>query len=186
MAPARNSPTTSRFRRRIWGFDERNVPLSSAVAYGSPRARGRRIVLCVRYRYKFSNSHDNSSAHPRSRGAMRPSCACILRLRDQRAQGMRGARCARSLACKIKKHTSKVTTVTPVSPGIPRAMVLTVSFVLSLVTGLSCHHRKRDAKHRRQLERQRRGVRTTRLLRPPHARSSFCAKASTASHTQRP
>jgi hypothetical protein len=84
------------------------------------------------------------------------------------------------------KHTSKVTTVTPVSPGIPRAMVLTVSFVLSLVTGLPCHHRQRDAKHRRQLERQRRGVRTTRLRRPLHARSSFCAKASTASHTQRP
>src|SRR5450759_4008871 len=35
---------------------------------------------------------------------------------------MPGARCARSLACKIKKHTSIVTTVTPESPGIPRAM----------------------------------------------------------------
>src|SRR5207253_10446824 len=32
---------------------------------------------------------------------------------DQRAQGMPGARRARSLACKIKKHTSIVTTVTP-------------------------------------------------------------------------
>ena len=49
---------------------------------------------------------------------------------------MPDARCARSLACKIKKHTSIVTTVTPESPGIPRAMVLTVSFVLSPVTGL--------------------------------------------------
>jgi hypothetical protein len=38
-----------------------------------------------------------------------------------------------------KKHTSVVTTVTPVSPGIPRAMVLTVSFALSSVTGLVCH-----------------------------------------------
>jgi hypothetical protein len=37
------------------------------------------------------------------------------------------------------KHTSIVTTVTPVSPGIPRAMVLTVSFALSPVTGLFCH-----------------------------------------------
>jgi hypothetical protein len=37
------------------------------------------------------------------------------------------------------KHTSVVTTVTPETPGIPRAMVLTVSFVLSPVTGLSCH-----------------------------------------------
>jgi hypothetical protein len=36
---------------------------------------------------------------------------------------MPGARCARSLAGKIKKHTSVVSTVTPGSPGIPRAMV---------------------------------------------------------------
>ena len=34
---------------------------------------------------------------------------------------MPGARCARSLACKMKKHTSKSTTVTPETPGIPRA-----------------------------------------------------------------
>jgi hypothetical protein len=57
---------------------------------------------------------------------------------------MPGARCARSLACKIKKHTSVVTTVTPGSPGIPRAMVLTVSFVLSPVTGLVCHRHRRS------------------------------------------
>src|SRR5882757_4829930 len=56
---------------------------------------------------------------------------------------MPGARCARSLVCKIKKHTSIVTTVTPESPGIPRAMVLTVSFVLSPVTMLGCHRRLR-------------------------------------------
>jgi hypothetical protein len=34
------------------------------------------------------------------------------------------------------KHTSIVTTVTPESPGIPRAVVLTVSFVLSPAIGL--------------------------------------------------
>jgi hypothetical protein len=55
---------------------------------------------------------------------------------NQRAQGMPGVQCARSLACEIKKHTSIVTTVTPGSPGIPYAMVLTVSFALSSVTGL--------------------------------------------------
>jgi hypothetical protein len=43
------------------------------------------------------------------------------------------------------KHTSVVTTVTPVQPGIPYAMVLTVSFVLSPVTGLCCHRRRRNA-----------------------------------------
>src|SRR5258705_8078321 len=37
---------------------------------------------------------------------------------------------------------TRVTTSTPESPGIPRAMVLTVSFVL-LVTGLFCHRRLR-------------------------------------------
>ena len=49
---------------------------------------------------------------------------------------MPGARRARSLACKIKKHTSIVTTVTPDSPGIPYTMVLTVSSELSPVIGL--------------------------------------------------
>ena len=57
---------------------------------------------------------------------------------------MPGARCARSLVCEIKKHTSIVTTVTPETPGIPRAMVLTVSFALSPVTGLVCHRRQRN------------------------------------------
>src|SRR5215212_9634886 len=67
--------------------------------------------------------------------------------KDQRAQGMPGARRARSLACKIKKHTSIVTTVTPDSPGIPYAMVLTVSFVISPVIGLlSPSSRVLDAK----------------------------------------
>src|SRR5437762_7711547 len=56
---------------------------------------------------------------------------------------MPDAQCARSLAYKIKKHTSIVTTVTPGSPGIPRAMVLTVSFALFPVTGLVCHRRQR-------------------------------------------
>ena len=56
---------------------------------------------------------------------------------------MPGARCARSLACS-KKTRELVTTVTPETPGIPRAMVLTVSFALSLVTGLVCHHRRRN------------------------------------------
>jgi hypothetical protein len=42
-----------------------------------------------------------------------------------------------------KKHTSVVATVTPESPGIPYAMVLTVSFVLSPVIGLVCHRHQR-------------------------------------------
>ena len=55
---------------------------------------------------------------------------------------MPGARCARSLACKNKKAHEVVTTGSPEQPGIPRAMVLTVSFVISPVIGLSCHRRR--------------------------------------------
>src|SRR6476469_8467143 len=45
-------------------------------------------------------------------------------------------------------------------------MVLTVSFVLSPVTGLFCYRRRRNF---RRLDTKRRGVRTTRLRRPPLA-----------------
>jgi hypothetical protein len=63
-----------------------------------------------------------------------------------RAQGMPGARRTRSLAWgKNKNHTSIVTTGPPESPGIPCAMVLTVSFALSSVTGLVCHRRPQEA-----------------------------------------
>jgi hypothetical protein len=71
-------------------------------------------------------------------------------------QNIRGRRECRALDApaashaKIKKHTSIVTTVTPDSPGIPRAMVLTVSFVLFPVTGLCCHRHRR--KYFRQLD----------------------------------
>jgi hypothetical protein len=47
---------------------------------------------------------------------------------------------------KNKKHTSIVTTVTPVSPGIPRANGFTVSFVLTPETGFVVSVAGRDAK----------------------------------------
>src|ERR1700722_1011131 len=56
---------------------------------------------------------------------------------------MPGARSARGLACS-KKTRELVTTVTPETPGIPRAMVLTVSFALSPVTGLVCHRHRQS------------------------------------------
>src|SRR3954454_7077480 len=92
-------------------------------------------------RREISNSpiHAHTSAFSR-RGA---SESCQTTALIERAQGMPGARCARSLACKMKKHTSVVTTVTPETPGIPRTMVLTVSFVISSVIGLGCHRRLR-------------------------------------------
>ena len=81
---------------------------------------------------------------PHSRGTMRPSCCVNVPLEKQRAQGMPGARCARSRVCSVDKAHALVTTVTPETPGIPRAMVLTVYSVLSPVTGLFCHRRLAD------------------------------------------
>ena len=56
---------------------------------------------------------------------------------------MPDARCTRSLVCNVEstrvshhRHTA--------SNGIPCAMVLTVFFVLSPVTGLSCHRHFAD------------------------------------------
>ena len=65
--------------------------------------------------------------------------------------------------------------------GITRAFPaqwFTAYSVLSPVTGLFCHCRLRIAP---QTWRQRRGVRTTRLCRPPQRRSSRALPASTAS-----
>ncbi len=66
---------------------------------------------------------------------------------------MPGAGCTRGLVClcaQQETHTS--IQVQPRHPGIPCAMVLTVSFVLSLGTGLCCPHRPRDARHHRELD----------------------------------
>jgi len=49
---------------------------------------------------------------------------------------MPGERRTRSLGCKGKKHAELVTTGSPKHSGTPCAMVLTVSFVISLVIGL--------------------------------------------------
>src|SRR6266403_4751797 len=50
-----------------------------------------------------------------------PELCETMSLDKQRAQGMPGARCTRSLACKLKKHTSVVTTGSDGSTDIPRA-----------------------------------------------------------------
>jgi hypothetical protein len=73
--------------------------------------------------------------------------------------------------------------------GLPCAMVLTVSFALSLGTGLSCPHRRAD--RIRATWHQRRDARTTRLRHPRLSHSSAQQLradtiASIASRAQRP
>jgi hypothetical protein len=101
-----------------------------------------------RFAPNISNSQGNSDV-PIADANLRPATRCARVVHEpfaqgkQRAQGMPGAQCTRSLACE-KKHTSVVTTVTPESPGIPYAMVLTAYFVLSPVIELYCHRHPAD------------------------------------------
>src|SRR5229473_301284 len=74
---------------------------------------------------------------------MRPSDA---RSFAQENRGRRESRVPAAPAASraVKKAHELVTTGPPESPGLPCAMVLTVSFALSPVIGLSCHRRLRS------------------------------------------
>jgi hypothetical protein len=64
---------------------------------------------------------------------------------QQRAWGMPGARCTRSLVCSVLvAHECSHHGRTGKHPAFPHAMVLTVSFVLSPEIGLFCLRRLAD------------------------------------------
>jgi hypothetical protein len=86
---------------------------------------------------------DLTDAGSRSRRAVRPSFAKSPALFIRRAQGMPGARSARSLACKSRKHASKSPRSRRVARHSPRNG-FNSCFALSPVTGLSCHRRLAD------------------------------------------
>ena len=95
---------------------------------------------------------------------------CTLR-RPLKSRGRREGRVqAAPMARQQIKKLAAVTTGLAEQPGLPCEMVLTVSFVLSLGTGLSCSHRQQD--HLSPTWPQRREARTTRLRRPQERRSS--------------
>src|SRR3954470_2754433 len=77
---------------------------------------------------------------------MHPSCARIYPPFPRKGVGNAGCRRTRSLACKVKKHTSWSPQAKPDDPAFPHATVLTVSFVISPVIGLCCHRRFACAK----------------------------------------
>ena len=82
--------------------------------------------------------------NPRSRDAIAPEVWTNTLVKTEGAGN--AGRPMRPIAARamVAIERTRVSQVTPESPGIPRAMVLTVSFALSLVTGLSCHHRPRS------------------------------------------
>src|SRR6266566_5575448 len=105
----------------------------------------------ARFRLRSSN-FDGHFAHPtespnaasRSRGACARSDARTMALERQRAQGKPGARCTRGLACKCIMKCAHEHTGSAEAIRLSLRDGFTVSFALSLVTGLSCHHRHVD------------------------------------------
>jgi hypothetical protein len=89
------------------------------------------MLSCVEWLHR-SPARLRDLAAAFARGLLKKRPVLLL----QRAQGMPGAQCARSLACKMKKHTSIVTTVTPeITRHSPRNG-FTAYFALSPVTRL--------------------------------------------------
>jgi hypothetical protein len=95
-----------------------------------------------RFAFRISNSHVNTDSP--SRDAMRPSRAGTCAPKKQRAQGKPGASAHPQPRVQIKKAHERSHHRFAGTPGLPCAMVLTVSFVLAPVTGLSCHRRLQD------------------------------------------
>jgi hypothetical protein len=101
-------------------------------------------VLNELLRIQFSNSgvvrRHKFAISPR---LAREFCFDVLPFRRSEGAGNAGRPLRPQPRVQCKKAHELVTTVTPEKPGIPYAMVLTVSFVLSPVIGLSCHRRLR-------------------------------------------
>jgi hypothetical protein len=87
---------------------------------------------------------------PHSHGMRCPRFASVFTLNKQRAQGKPGARCTRGLACKWKQENAHEHTgsAEAIRPSLRNGF--TAYNALSLVTGLSCHHHRRDTS--RQLD----------------------------------
>src|ERR1700682_553840 len=79
-----------------------------------------------------------------SRGLICPRFTINFLTLQSEGAGNAGRRSTRSRACSGSVARALVTTSTPETPGIARAMVLTVSFVLSPVTGLFCHRHRQN------------------------------------------
>src|SRR5581483_5339465 len=112
------------------------------------------------------NDGNHLDMPPHSRGLFRPSYTqpCPSESRGRRESRMLGAPAAsrpKKTRTRVSHHRSA-----GVIPAFPARLVLTAFFALSLVIGLSCHHPQRNAQALSPSQRQRRGVKTTRLRRP--------------------
>jgi hypothetical protein len=95
----------------------------------------------------------NSDMTPHSRGAHAPGLLRNPHSLDEEGAGNAGCSAAPAASyAKQKSIRAYVTTGTPRHSGIPRAMVLTVSFEFSPETGLFCLRHPREASASQELD----------------------------------
>jgi len=134
---------------------------------------------------QFSNSHSRTRPHSRD-AKSRPDHAKNLHPRSQ--EGVGNAGCSLHPQPRVENKNTRVShhRSAEITRHSRTRMVLTVSFVLSLVIGLSCHHPQvamREHRHRVDISVEMPGPHdfAVRLKRRP----SCAAEASTASPAQR-
>src|SRR5882672_1804786 len=111
----------------------------SRLSCSSDRAR----CMGPCFRRDDERGFDCQTTDATSRPATRSARAVHLSFAPLRAWGMPGARCTHSPACEVGSAHGSSPQVHRDHPAFPHAMVLTAYFVLSPVTGLSCHRRQR-------------------------------------------
>ena len=124
----------------------RHCERSEAIHAATQRKNGwLRRFTPLRKRFAFvAGNDDNTQLHDLAACFAR-GLACSYRPLNSEGAGNAGRPMRPIAACAMSVvERTRVSQVTPESPGIPRAMVLTVSFVLSPVIGLFCHRRRRE------------------------------------------
>ena len=152
-------------------------PRASFARLDPTRGRDKKELPGSTSNFKQPDSPTHTSAIPRR------VCARVMEDKSARTrEGVGNAGCSVHPQPRVgKNRTTRASSpwVHRIHPAFPHAMVLTVSFELFPVIGPCCHRRLRNCF--RKLERQRRGVRTTRLRRPLHMPFVSGTSASIAS-----
>jgi hypothetical protein len=135
-----HNPTPCGYGSRLGGrdddvsFNDRHCERSEAIQLSLRQASwiaSSPALLAMTSRYSF--------AFPR-----RISPGLCIFVSPKRAWGMPGAQCTRSPAGQKKSRAGNSHhRSTGIIPAFPHTMVLSISFVLSPVTGLVCHRRRR-------------------------------------------
>src|SRR6266481_9124185 len=131
-------PGLRRDDERCGAFVFNKLPPAPVIASGAKQS----IFLFVATMDCFAALAMTLNTRPRPRGAKRPRpCMKSYADRGRGERRMPVAPAASRALCIGRTHTSK--RVHRNHPTFPHAMVLTVSFELSPVTGLFCHRRQR-------------------------------------------